>query len=136
MRRPYAFTAKDASKTGNRKRLTSTGNRKMKNGLTKHGIGNEVSDRPRVPGFVPSFIFPFPDTLGTPFPVPVLVTSIPANGSTLNYLYLVIYLLSAPDEFSPITCHCKPSQKQFGFQYDRSLFFRVSAFADLCAFGS
>lgn len=86
--------------------------------------------------FTVSFIFPFPDTLGTPFPVPVLVTSIRANGSTLNYLYLVIYLLNAPDEFSPITCHCKPSQKQFGFQYGRSLFFRVGAFADSCAFGS
>ena len=71
MRRLYAYTAKDVTKTENRERLTSTGNRKMKNGLTKQGIGNEVTDRPRVPGFVPSFIFPFPDTLGTRFLFPV-----------------------------------------------------------------
>ena len=43
----------------------------MKNGLTQQGIGNEVTDRPRAPGFVPSFIFPFPDKLGTRFPFPV-----------------------------------------------------------------
>ena len=125
MRRLYAYTAKDVTKTGNRERLTSTGDGKMKNGLTNQSIRNEVSDWPRVPGFVPSFIFPFPDTLGTRFLFPVLVTSIAPNGSTLNYLYLIIYLLNAPDEFSPIICHCKPSQKQFGLQYGRSLFFRV-----------
>ena len=71
MRRLYAYTAKDVTKTGNRERLTSTGNRKMKNGLTQQGIGNEVTDRPRAPDFVPSFIFPFPDKLGTRFPFPV-----------------------------------------------------------------
>ena len=71
MCRLYAYTAKDVTKTGNREGLTSTGNRKMKNGLTKQGIGNEVTDRPRVPGFVPNFIFPFPDTLGTRFPFSV-----------------------------------------------------------------
>ena len=79
MRRLYAYAAKDVTKTGNRERLTSTGNRKMKNGLTKQGIGNEVTDRPRVPGFVASFIFPLPDTLGTRFPFPVYLQMDPSS---------------------------------------------------------
>ena len=78
---------------GEQRTVNEHGKQENQNGLpvTKQGIGNDVTDRPRVPGFVPCFIFQFP----------ILVTSISANGSTLNYVYLMIYLLTVPDEFSP-----------------------------------
>ena len=81
-RRLCAKTAEDVTKSRNR--VNEHRKQENENGLTKQGIGNEVTDRPRVPGFVL-----------------VLVTSISANGSTLNYAYLMIYLLTAPDEVSP-----------------------------------
>ena len=59
MRRLYAKTAKDATKSRNR--VNEQRKQENENGLTKQGIGNEVTDRPRVPGFVPCFILPFPD---------------------------------------------------------------------------
>lgn len=59
MRRLYAKTAKDVTKSRNR--VNEHRQQENENGLTKQGIGNEVTDRPRVPGFVPCFIFPFPD---------------------------------------------------------------------------
>ena len=58
MRRLYAKTAKDVTKSRNR--VNEHRKQENENGLTKQGIGNEVTDRPRVPGFVPCFIFPFP----------------------------------------------------------------------------
>ena len=59
MRRLYAKTAKDVTKSRNR--VNEQRKQENENGLTKQGIGNEVTDRPRVPGFVPCFIFSFPD---------------------------------------------------------------------------
>ena len=59
MRRLYAKTAKDVTKSRNR--VNEQRKQENENGLTKQGIGNEVTDRPRVPGFVPCFILPFPD---------------------------------------------------------------------------
>ena len=91
MRRLYAKTAKDVTKSRNR--VNEHRKQENENGLTKQGIGNEVTDRPRV-----CSLFHFPVPL---FPFLVLVTSISANGSTLNYVYLMIYLLTTPDEFSP-----------------------------------